>query len=280
MVVKDMPKVRMLVLETDTAHEETIKARGTFGQILHHHFAQAGKEHDPPLGVETDRRFVVAEEGGKVPTFDEVKDFDAILMTGSMFDAHGNNQWILDLLALLREVWLRKPGCQLSGVCFGHQLICRLLGAEVAPEGSGDWELGHNRIDLTAIGQQLFRTDSTHIHLHQMHQDHVKAAPEPKSSDGLLEPGTKVHVWGASEHTPIQGIYIRNRVFTTQAHLAFDEDMVHRQIQMRVDAGSLSDFEHADRAKETAHLEHDGDVVAAAILRFFHGDDESIGSED
>ena len=106
MVVKDMPKVRMLVLETDTAHEETIKARGTFGQILHHHFAQAGKEHDPPLGVETDRRFVVAEQGGKVPTFDEVKEFDAILMTGSMFDAHGNNQWILDLLALLRgECW-------------------------------------------------------------------------------------------------------------------------------------------------------------------------------
>lgn len=109
MVVKDMPKVRMLVLETDTAHRETIKARGTFGQILHRHFAQAGKEHDPPLGVETDRRFVVAEEGGKVPTFDEVKEFDAILMTGSMFDAHGNNQWILDLLALLRgESWRRR----------------------------------------------------------------------------------------------------------------------------------------------------------------------------
>lgn len=110
MVVKDMPKVRMLVLETDTAHKETIKARGTFGQILHHHFAQAGMEHDPPLGVETDRRFVVAEEGGKVPTFDEVKDFDAILMTGSMFDAHGNNQWILDLLALLRGEFRRGRG--------------------------------------------------------------------------------------------------------------------------------------------------------------------------
>lgn len=62
-----------------------------------------------------------------------------------------------------------------------------------------------------------------------------------------------------------------DRLFSTQAHLAFDKDMVQRQIEMRIESGGIQDMEHADRAAETAHLEHDGDVVAAAILRLFSG---------
>lgn len=63
-------------------------------------------------------------------------------------------------------------------------------------------------------------------------------------------------------------------MFTTQAHLAFDEDMVNRQISMRVESGGIQDQEHADKARETAHLEHDGGEVAKAILRLFQFDDD------
>ncbi|KAK0744422.1 hypothetical protein B0T21DRAFT_357794 [Apiosordaria backusii] len=163
-----------------------------------------------------------------------------------------------------------------SGVCFGHQLLCRLLGAEVKPSPKGDWELGHSRVDLTPIGQKLFRTDDSYVHLHQMHQDHVVAPPTVESAKGLLPKGTKVYVWGKSKHTKVQGVYIKGKMFTTQAHLAFDEEMVKRQIEMRVEAGSIEDkdSEAADQAAETADLDHDGEVAAGAILRFFHDEDE------
>lgn len=151
-----------------------------------------------------------------------------------------------------------------------------MLGAEVAPAPTQDWELGHSRIDLSPVGQQLFRTGDSSVYMHQMHQDHVVAPPSPERSDGLLQPGTRVDVWGHSSHTKVQGVYVQGRLFTTQAHLAFDDDMVKRQIQLRVDSGGIEDLDHADRAAETAHWKHDGDVVAAAILRFFHGDDDSI----
>lgn len=151
-----------------------------------------------------------------------------------------------------------------------------MLGAEVAPAPSEDWELGHCRIDLSPVGKQLFKTEDDHVHLHQMHQDQVVAPPTTESSKGLLKPSDKVDVWGHSEHTKVQGVYIKGRLFTSQAHLAFDEDMVKRQIQMRIDSGGIQDMEHADQAAETAHWEHDGDLVAAAILRFFHGDDDEI----
>jgi GMP synthase-like glutamine amidotransferase len=163
-----------------------------------------------------------------------------------------------------------------SGVCFGHQLLCRLLGAKIASAPSTDWELGHTKLTLNTVGQKLFRTENPEIYLHQMHQDYVISPPTPESSNGLLAPGTRVEVWGHSEHTKVQGVYIKGRMFTTQAHLAFDEGMVRRQIEMRVKKGSIEDREHADRAAETGELEHDGDVVAAALLRFFHGEDEGV----
>jgi len=98
-----LPVVRMMVLETDEPHHETQSRRGTFGEILHHHFADAGRAHDPPLGIETDRRFVVTENGGTMPKVSDFQDCHALLITGSMYDAHGDNPWILELLDLLKS---------------------------------------------------------------------------------------------------------------------------------------------------------------------------------
>lgn len=156
------------------------------------------------------------------------------------------------------------------------QLLARLLGGKVGPAPSGDWELAHSKINLSPTGQRLFRTKEDAVYLHQMHKDQVLEAPTPEKSGGLLAPNTEVHCWGWSEHTPIQGLYIPNRLFTTQAHIAFDEDMVKRQIQMRVESGGIQDKEQADQAAETAHLDHDGIEVAAAILRLFKFDDDGM----
>ncbi|PKS05403.1 hypothetical protein jhhlp_008779 [Lomentospora prolificans] len=268
----------MMVLETDEPHPDEQKRRGSFAQILHHHFSSAGESHDPPLDIETDKRFVVADKGGRVPKFEDFEGCDAVLITGSMYDAHGNNPWILELLAVLKELWQRRPDIHFSGVCFGHQLLCRLLGASIRPTPDKGWELGHSKISLTPLGQKLFRVDEPFVYLHQMHQDQVAEAPTTEKSGGLLEKGTKVHVWGSSEHTKVQGVYIQGRLFTTQAHLAFDKPMVEREIELRVKSGSITDEDSDDveMAAATAHLEHDGITVAAAILRFFHFEDDGL----
>lgn len=98
----DKPVVRMMILEVDEPHPATQETRGRYSEILDQTFQNAGKHHDPPLGVSTDRRFVVTEKGGKIPKFEEFDGFHAVLITGSMYDAHGDNQWILDLLDLIK----------------------------------------------------------------------------------------------------------------------------------------------------------------------------------
>lgn len=119
--------------------------------------------------------------------------------------------------------------------------------------------------------------DTGKLHLHQMHSDHVIDAPSAKTSD-LLAKGDRVHVWGSTETTEIQGVYLRERMLTCQAHLELDEKMVKRQIEQREDSGGITkdDRDQADKAKETAGWKHDGVLVAGAILRFFHGDDKQI----
>lgn len=98
----DTPKVRIIVLETDEAHPDTHAEKGSFGEVLHSHFQHAGAEHVPALGVDTDIRFVVEDKGGKVPQFEEFEDYRGVLITGSMYDAHADNPWILKLIALVK----------------------------------------------------------------------------------------------------------------------------------------------------------------------------------
>jgi GMP synthase-like glutamine amidotransferase len=105
-----------------------------------------------------------------------------------------------------------------------------------------------------------------------MHLDHVVNPPSTETTD-LIPKDTKVHVWGTSDHTGVQGVYIHKRLFTTQGHMEFDEALVKRQLEMRVDSGSVSKKE-ADEAAERADWMHDGLLVAKAVLRFFHGDDD------
>lgn len=223
--------------------------------------------HDPDQG-----------KTGHVPKASDIpEDMRAILITGSLYDADGNDPWIDELRSLVLDLWRTRPDMKFTGICFGHQLLNRVLGGKVEPTPGNRWELAHVEMDLTTVGQKLFVTDDKTLSLHQMHQDQVTQVPSHDTTE-LIAPGTKVHVWASSEHTPVQGVYIRDRLFTSQGHLEIDEAMVHRQIELRVQAGSITkdNANAVDHAKRTAHLEHDGEVLAAAMLRFFHGDDHDV----
>ena len=270
-------KIKILVLETDEPHPETRDRKGSFGEIFHTLFNEAGDAHSPPLRVETHMRYVVddPEKGnhGSVPHFSEIDtSISAIIITGSMYDAHGDIPWVLKLLELLKSLWRERKDMKFSGVCFGHQILSRMLGATVETTRGGKWELAHTEMHLTPTGQKLFKTSQSTLSLHQMHQDQVTSTPSPQTSDLLTENDEEVEVWASTIHTPVQGLYMRERLFTSQGHLGFDEAMVQRQIEMRVDAGGITDTD-GEKGKETAHLKHDGIIVAGAILRFFRCED-------
>ena len=129
-----------------------------------------------------------------------------------------------------------------------------MLGGTVSP--AKEWELSLTSITLTDEGKSLFNTSDSTIKLHQMHKDQVTCAPKG------------AHTWGSSDHTEIQGLVIPGRLFTTQGHLGYNEKIVRENIDHRKEKGMV-DEDVANEAHKTAHMEHDGERVAAAILRFF-----------
>lgn len=96
----------MLVLETDVTHPDTQKEKGSFGVVLNDLLKKAGDAHKPSLGVETAMQYVVESDGGSIPTLEEIgDDTHAILITGSCWDAHGDDEWIHKLMKLIKGTY-------------------------------------------------------------------------------------------------------------------------------------------------------------------------------
>jgi hypothetical protein len=103
----------MLVLETDDLHPETQKEKDGFGGVLGELFKEAGDDHDPCLGIETVIRYIIEDKGGSVPKPEEIgDDIHAILITGSVYDAHSNVEWIVKLMDLIKRASTRWYNCK------------------------------------------------------------------------------------------------------------------------------------------------------------------------
>lgn len=97
-------KVRMLVLETDDPHPETQEEIGSFGEVLNEVLVRAGEQHDPKLAISTIIHYAVEPRGGRIPEPSEITDdIHAILITGSVYDAHSNDAWVLKLMDLIKR---------------------------------------------------------------------------------------------------------------------------------------------------------------------------------
>ena len=74
--------------------------------------------------------------------------------------AYHNDQWILDLVEYTKQAYNEQK--RIIGVCFGHQILARALGARVEGNDKG-WEVSACDFDLTADGSRLFDGQSTMV---------------------------------------------------------------------------------------------------------------------
>lgn len=70
-------------------------------------------------------------------------------------NAYDDIPWITDLLGFSKQLIRRHHHLKLFGICFGHQIFARALGAHVLRNPLG-WELGIYEVQLSPLGQTLF----------------------------------------------------------------------------------------------------------------------------
>lgn len=229
-----MSDPRLLIIQTGTVAEPVRKTRGDYPSWFMRE-----------LGFETP--VVRAHEGEKLG---DVR-FDGIIVTGSPLSVTERAPWMDELGQRLLE--LGRKGTPVLGVCFGHQLLARAAGGDVALNPRGR-EIGSVTVQLTAAGakdplftwarQPVVECQATHVD-----------AVEP------LPPGATL--LAGNENTPVQAYRLSETVAGVQFH-------------PEIDAGTMRDI-IASRAERLASEGLDAralqaqvrDTDAAAILRAF-----------
>ncbi|POR36983.1 Putative glutamine amidotransferase-like protein [Tolypocladium paradoxum] len=246
--------LRLAILECDTPQPQTRALYRDYTGVFAALLGAAARTLDPPADLAALASVTGYDVVNELHTYPALDDVDAVLLTGSRHTAFDDDPWIKNLVAFTRKA-LDSGRVRVVGVCFGHQIVGRALGARVAKSDKG-WELAVTEVDLTEAGKAVFQLDKMRIH--QMHRDVV--ADLPPDAVPL----------GSNAFCPVQGMYVPGRYMTVQGHPEFTGDIVSEILFNRHTVGIFTDDVYEDGMRR-AGVAHDGVAIGKAFLQFMRG---------
>ncbi|KAJ5130727.1 uncharacterized protein N7515_006766 [Penicillium bovifimosum] len=245
-------RLHIAILVCDTPIQPVLQNYGDYFTMFQDLLRQGFEDLD--LTEKKSGRIVVefSEHNAVDREFPDLTEVDALLLTGSKHDAWADDQWIRDLTNKVREtvVTYKKP---VVGVCFGHQILARALGARVGRNELG-WEVSVEKLTLTEAGKELFGKDT--LSIQQMHRDIVFDTP-PDGCVNLAE----------SPRCGIQGLYLPKRLLSVQGHPEYNEGIMSCLLKARHEIGIFSDELYNDGSSRVGDS-HDGRLIARVMARF------------
>ncbi len=173
---------------------------------------------------------------------------DAYLVTGSAASVNDPDQWIIELSDFVREAARERP---VIGVCFGHQLLHKVFGGQVAVNEAG-WGVGVHDYQVVD-GNDPIDSSRTVLSFVACHSEQV------------VRPAPETTVIAQSAFCPFALTTIGERVLTVQAH----PEMTHAL------ARDLYDYrrpragdEAVDRALQSLERATDESHFADMVMRF------------
>lgn len=180
---------------------------------------------------------------GEFPDINELETYDGFIVSGSPFDAYGNEDWILELCLLLQTLDAMQK--KILGICFGHQVLCRALGGKVGRSPTG-WDIGLREIKIDNeeyLSSQLNLENFNHeiplsLTIIECHQDEVWEVP------------IDAEVVAFSDKTRVEMFTIGNHILGTQGHPEYTKDILYNIIDRLLSNGSIEEeFAVATRSK-------------------------------
>lgn len=151
---------RLAILVTDEPLPSVAAKLGRFDTIFTTVLRSACASLDPPQALESQLTLTSHDvaAGDLETVYPDPATIDAVLITGSRHSAYANDDWIVRLTEYTRRL-LEGRRVRVIGVCFGHQIVARALGARVGRSPNG-WELSVVRVELTEEGKGVFGAES------------------------------------------------------------------------------------------------------------------------
>ncbi|SPQ20241.1 7e267bcc-6487-4fdf-84ba-ac5622dabeff [Thermothielavioides terrestris] len=240
--------LRLAILEADTPAPKTHARYGGYLGVFRHLFERAVAPAPLSAVLTLTGHDVVRDPGGAYPSLDDV---DAVLVTGSKHDAFADDPWITALVEYVRRA-LAHGRVRVVGVCFGHQIVARAMGALVGRSDRG-WEVSVTETRLTEKGRELFGRET--LQIQQMHRDQAFSVP------------AGAELLASTDKCMNHGFIIPKRVITVQGHPEFTEDIMRELLETRHASGLFTDeLYESGVARNGDH--HDGVLMAQVFIKF------------
>ncbi|KAL2177430.1 class I glutamine amidotransferase-like protein [Thermothelomyces heterothallicus CBS 202.75] len=196
--------------------------------------------------------FYPADKPGDFP---DPAAFDLIVIGGGNADPRKKHPWILRVHQFILDVVANHPRKKLCGICWGHQTISMLFGAELVDMETP--ELGVTEAQLTPAGRRFFaRQGSNDKVLLQQHHRRKVVTP-PKGFHELLVENQSF-------------LSYNNAILTLQGHPEKDARCAKLRIR---DATRWFGVQQDDKAAlasfaEAMEREHDGPEIWRRIFQW------------
>ncbi|KAI5843022.1 GMP synthase [Morchella snyderi] len=241
---------RIAILEAGYPPERAAAKYGNYGSLFASFLeASVAKLATPEFpGLE-----VTKWDVQKLDQYPSLDDIDAVLISGSASSASDNTPWTIKLVEFTRMILIDQTRVRIIGICFGHQIVARALGAKVDRNAQG-WEASVVPMQLSPLGKGLFSGRDI-LNLYQMHRDIVTELPEG------------VQLLGSTPVCEIHGMYAPKRLITVQGHPEFNRDIVSEILGLRKSLGIISQ-DMFEEMMSRVDNKHDGLEAGVAVLKF------------
>jgi len=233
------------ILKTDTVRPEWVDEFGEYPDM----FERLLLCENPALEFQT-----WDVEGGELPI--DLDTADGFIITGSKSSVYDDKEWIRALENFIQRIHAIRR--KLIGICFGHQVIAKALGAIVDKSPKG-WGCGIQRYQLKdallaadGIGEDLLLIAS--------HQDQVMTVPA-----GAV-------VTATSDHCNNAGFRIDDHILTFQGHPEFIPDYSREIMHFRREM--IGESRVATGLASLDSEQHQGARVARWMLDFLSSNRE------
>jgi len=227
------------ILKTDTVRPEWVAEFGEYPDM----FERLLLSENPALEFQA-----WDVEAGELPI--DLDAADGFIITGSKSSAYDEKEWIRALENFIQRIHASRR--KLIGICFGHQVIAKALGAIVdkSPKGWGcgiqTYQLKDAELAADGIGEDL--------RLIASHQDQVMTVPA-----GAV-------VIATSDHCNNAGFRIDDHILTFQGHPEFIPDYSRQIMHFRREM--IGESRVATGLASLDSEQHQGARVARWMLDF------------
>lgn len=181
------------------------------------------------FGDERERWDLYRVVDGEFPEMSDLQDYDGFVVSGSPYDAYGNDHWIIKLCFLLQTLDAMEK--KVLGICFGHQVLCRALGGKVGKACTG-WDIGLRKVKIVKdLSSFSFLEDLGEIppalSIIECHQDEIWEVP------------LGAQVIAFSDKTGVEMFAIGSHVLGIQGHPEYSNDIVSNIIDRLLNNNSI-----------------------------------------